>query len=85
MVLGCNAALQLIERDGLPAFFYNLTHHGHLDAEELVALAVLALAGLKETAQVFGLCGVLAVKDFLVEGGGVTRKWIIFFAHTNRI
>ena len=63
----------------------NLAHHGHLDAEELVALAVLALAGLEETAQVHGLFRFLPMKDFLVEGGGVVCFCTIFFAHHNRI
>ena len=63
----------------------NLAHHGHLDAEELVALAVLALAGLEETSQVHGLFRVLTVKNFLVEGSGMGCFGIIFFAHHNRI
>ena len=39
----------------------NLSHHRHLDTEELVALTVLALAGFEETAQMLGLRGVLPV------------------------
>ena len=63
----------------------NLAHHRNLDAEELVALTVLALAGFEETAQVRGLLRVLTVKNFLVEGGGVVCFCTIFFARHNRI
>ena len=80
MVFGGNAGLQLIERDGLPALLDNLAHDRHLDAEELVALAVLALAGLEETAQVRGLFGVLAMKDFLVKGG-ILGYFVILIIH----
>ena len=63
----------------------NLSHHRHLDTEELVALTILAIAGFEETAQVRGLLRVLTVKNFLVEGGGVVCFCTIFFAHHNRI
>ena len=63
----------------------NLSHHRHLDTEELVALTVLAIAGFEETAQVRGQLRVLTVKNFLVERGGVVCFCTIFFARHNRI
>ena len=81
VVFGCNADLQLIERDGFPTLFDDFAHHRHLDAEELIALAILTLAGLEETAQVLSLLGVLAVEDFLVKGNRVTCIVILIIIH----
>ena len=66
VVFGGDAGLQVIERGLLPVLLHYFARHGHFDAEELVAFAILAFACLEEARQAFDLRRVLMGEDLVV-------------------
>ena len=64
VILAGNALFQVLQAGFPPARFYHLPRHGHLDSEELVALAVLPRPGLEEPGQPFYLAFVSPCSDF---------------------
>ena len=66
VVFGGDAGLKVLEGGCGPALLHHLAGQGHLDAQELVALAVLALPRLEEARQAFNLGRVSVGKDFRI-------------------
>ena len=65
VILAGDAFFQVLQAGFPPAGLHDLPRHGHLDAEELVALAILPRPRLEEPGQPFHLARIGPRGDFL--------------------